>query len=159
MLIICVCACVWVRVFMCVCMCVRVCVSACVCVCVRMCVCVCVCVYGALFLTKHELIDICHFHSPGFQPTNEFNKLECLKRNSALFSYVQENVPGDTTTHITPSEHDGGYSLNYEARQNASRLNQVSTVVIYLLKDKNLYNLRLIINICSYENILYSSLN
>ena len=42
------------------------------------------------------------------------------------FRYVQENVPGDTITQITPSEHDGGYSLNYEARQNASRLNQVN---------------------------------
>ena len=41
-----------------------------------------------------------------------------------LFSYALENCPGDTIDKITTSEHDGGYSLNYEARQNASKLNQ-----------------------------------
>ena len=35
-----------------------------------------------------------------------------------------ENCPGDNIEKITTSEHDGGYSLNYEARQNASKLNQ-----------------------------------
>ena len=38
--------------------------------------------------------------------------------------YALENCPGDTIDKITTSEHDGGYSLNYEARQNASKLNQ-----------------------------------
>ena len=38
--------------------------------------------------------------------------------------YIFENCPGDNVDKITTSEHDGGYSLNYEARQNASKLNQ-----------------------------------
>ena len=41
-----------------------------------------------------------------------------------IYSYVLENCPGDTIDKITTSEHDGGYSLSYEARQNASKLNQ-----------------------------------
>merc|ERR1719510_478991 len=44
--------------------------------------------------------------------------------NLSFFRYKQEFVQGDSLTVITPSEHDGGYSLNYEARQNASKLNQ-----------------------------------
>ena len=51
-----------------------------------------------------------------------------MKRKKSLFCffsrYVLENCPGDTIDKITTSEHDGGYSLNYEARQNASKLNQ-----------------------------------
>ena len=43
---------------------------------------------------------------------------------SILYRYTLENCPGDTIDKITTSEHDGGYSLNYEARQNASKLNQ-----------------------------------
>ena len=44
--------------------------------------------------------------------------------NNILFRYAFENCPGDNVDKITTSEHDGGYSLNYEARQNASKLNQ-----------------------------------
>ena len=33
--------------------------------------------------------------------------------------YAFEAVEGDTVSTITPSEHDGGYSLNYEARSTA----------------------------------------
>ena len=40
------------------------------------------------------------------------------------YRYLFENCPGDNIEKITTSEHDGGYSLNYEARQNASKLNQ-----------------------------------
>jgi hypothetical protein len=50
---------------------------------------------------------------------------KCLENRNIGPRYVQENVTGDTITQITQSEHDAGYSLNYEARQNASRLNQV----------------------------------
>ena len=50
--------------------------------------------------------------------------------------YEQEFVTGDTLTVITPSEHDGGYSLNYEARQNASKLNQA-------VKTINAFNKRI----------------
>ena len=53
-----------------------------------------------------------------------------------LFRYEQEFVKGDTETMITASEHDGGYSLNYEARQNASKLNQA-------VKTINAFNKRI----------------
>ena len=36
-----------------------------------------------------------------------------------LARYAFEAVEGDTVSTITPSEHDGGYSLNYEARSTA----------------------------------------
>ena len=36
--------------------------------------------------------------------------------------YAFEAVEGDTVSTITPSEHDGGYSLNYEARSTAGLL-------------------------------------
>ena len=46
--------------------------------------------------------------------------------------YQQEFVQGDDISVITTSEHDGGYSLNYEARRNASKLNQsVKTAKAY----------------------------
>ena len=46
--------------------------------------------------------------------------------------YEHEAPAGDDVRIITPSEHDGGYSLNYEARQNASKLNQsVKTIKAY----------------------------
>jgi hypothetical protein len=41
-----------------------------------------------------------------------------------LARYAFEAVEGDTVNTITPSEHDGGYSLNYEARSSAGKLNQ-----------------------------------
>ena len=48
------------------------------------------------------------------------------------FRYQQEFVQGDDISVITSSEHDGGYSLNYEARRNASKLNQsVKTAKAY----------------------------
>ena len=48
------------------------------------------------------------------------------------FRYEHEAPAGDDVRIITPSEHDGGYSLNYEARQNASKLNQsVKTIKAY----------------------------
>ena len=53
-----------------------------------------------------------------------------------FFRYEQEFVKGDTETMITASEHDGGYSLNYEARQNASKLNQA-------VKTINAFNKRI----------------
>ena len=53
-----------------------------------------------------------------------------------LSRYEQEFVKGDTETMITASEHDGGYSLNYEARQNASKLNQA-------VKTINAFNKRI----------------
>ena len=36
-----------------------------------------------------------------------------------VLRYAFEAVEGDTVSTITPSEHDGGYSLNYEARSTA----------------------------------------
>nr|XP_040568675.1 LOW QUALITY PROTEIN: protein nervous wreck-like [Lepeophtheirus salmonis] len=50
----------------------------------------------------------------------------CLREHT---NYEFEACDGDSTTIITPSEHDGGYSLNYEARQNASKLNQASKTI------------------------------
>ena len=50
--------------------------------------------------------------------------LKPLLRYLFYCRYVFENCPGDNIDKITTSEHDGGYSLNYEARQNASKLNQ-----------------------------------
>ena len=47
-----------------------------------------------------------------------------LTNDDVSYRYVFENCPGDNIELITTSEHDGGYSLNYEARQNASKLNQ-----------------------------------
>ena len=44
--------------------------------------------------------------------------------HSLLHRYQQEFVQGDDISVITSSEHDGGYSLIYEARRNASKLNQ-----------------------------------
>ena len=59
-------------------------------------------------IAPHILTDNCHI---------------CI-RKFFIFRYALENCPGDTIDKITTSEHDGGYSLNYEARQNASKLNQ-----------------------------------
>ncbi len=51
---------------------------------------------------------------------------------SMSYRYEHEAPAGDDVRLITPSEHDGGYSLNYEARQNASKLNQsVKTIKAY----------------------------
>ena len=57
----------------------------------------------------------------------EYNYRCYLKAYSCLGDHVQyafEAVEGDTITTITPSEHDAGYSLNYEARAVAGKLNQ-----------------------------------
>ena len=57
----------------------------------------------------------------------EYNYRCYLKAFSCLGDHVQyafEAVEGDTITSITPSEHDAGYSLNYEARATAGKLNQ-----------------------------------
>ena len=57
----------------------------------------------------------------------EYNYRCYLKAFSCLGDHVQyafEAVEGDTITTITPSEHDAGYSLNYEARSIAGKLNQ-----------------------------------
>ena len=51
-------------------------------------------------------------------------------------------MQGDDISVITPSEHDGGYSLNYEARRNASKLNQAA-------KTAKAYKKR--INACHYH--------
>jgi hypothetical protein len=46
-------------------------------------------------------------------------------------------VEGDAITTITPSEHDAGYSLNYEARATANKLNQaVKTIRAYRKRIK-----------------------
>ena len=57
----------------------------------------------------------------------EYNYRCYLKTYTCLGDHVQyafEAVEGDTVCTITPSEHDGGYSLNYEARSTAGKLNQ-----------------------------------
>ena len=41
--------------------------------------------------------------------------------------YAFEAVEGDTVSTITPSEHDGGYSLNYEARSTAGNETKKTT--------------------------------
>ena len=51
-------------------------------------------------------------------------------------------MQGDDISVITSSEHDGGYSLNYEARRNASKLNQAA-------KTAKAYKKR--INACHYH--------
>lgn len=59
--------------------------------------------------------------------TREYNYRCYLKAYTCLGDHVQyafEAVEGDTVCTITPSEHDGGYSLNYEARHTAGKLNQ-----------------------------------
>lgn len=46
--------------------------------------------------------------------------------------YEHEAPPKDDVRVITCSEHDGGYNLDYEARQCASKLNQsVKTIKAY----------------------------
>ena len=60
-------------------------------------------------------------------PSREYNYRCYLKAYTCLGDHVQyafEAVEGDTVCTITPSEHDGGYSLNYEARSTAGKLNQ-----------------------------------
>ncbi len=52
-------------------------------------------------------------------------------------SYEHEAPPKDEIRTITPSEHDGGYSLNYEARQvrknrNISTMMQMFNYVFFL---------------------------
>jgi len=55
-----------------------------------------------------------------------------INNENVLLRYEHEAPPKDDIRTITPSEHDGGYSLNYEARQNASKLNQsVKTIKAY----------------------------
>ena len=54
--------------------------------------------------------------------------------------YEHEAPAADNIRIITPSEHDGGYSLNYEARQNANKLNQsVRTIKAYRQRIKACY--------------------
>ena len=53
---------------------------------------------------------------------------------------------------ITASEHDGGYSLNYEARQNASKLNQA-------VKTMNAFNKRIQVLSPNLIHILKSSVD
>ena len=55
--------------------------------------------------------------------------------------YEHEAPAADNIRIITPSEHDGGYSLNYEARQNANKLNQsVRTIKAYRQRIKACYS-------------------
>ena len=59
--------------------------------------------------------------------SRDFNYKCYLKAYSCLADHVQyafEPVAGDTVTTITPSDHDDGYSLKYEARTTAAKLNQ-----------------------------------
>ncbi|QQP55427.1 Uncharacterized protein FKW44_008600, partial [Caligus rogercresseyi] len=62
--------------------------------------------------------------------TNIRDQAECISRDYNYNCYMQAYPCfRDSTTIITPSEHDGGYSLNYEARQNASKLNQAAKTI------------------------------
>jgi hypothetical protein len=65
----------------------------------------------------------------------EYNYRCYIKAFPSLGDHVQyafEAVEGDTINTITPSEHDAGYSLNYAARDTASKLNQaVKTIRAY----------------------------
>ena len=59
-----------------------------------------------------------------------------MRSNNSILNlhcrYQQEFVQGDDISVIKASEHDDGYSLNYEARRNASKLNQaVKTAKAY----------------------------
>ena len=59
--------------------------------------------------------------------TRDYNYKCYTKAYGCLADHVQyafESVEGDTIDHITPSEHDDGYSLKYEARTTAAKLNQ-----------------------------------
>ena len=59
--------------------------------------------------------------------TRDYNYKCYSKAYGCLADHVQyafESVEGDTIDHITPSEHDDGYSLKYEARTTAAKLNQ-----------------------------------
>ena len=59
--------------------------------------------------------------------SRDFNYKCYLKTYRCLADHVQyafEPVEGDTINTITPSEHDDGYSLKYEARTTAAKLNQ-----------------------------------
>ncbi len=70
----------------------------------------------------------------------EYNYRCYLKKFTSLGDHVQyafEAVEGDAITTITPSEHDAGYSLNYEARATANKLNQaVKTIRAYRKRIK-----------------------
>jgi hypothetical protein len=72
--------------------------------------------------------------------SREYNYRCYLKKFTCLGDHVQyafEAVEGDTITTITPSEHDAGYSLNYEARATANKLNQaVKTIRAYRKRIK-----------------------
>ena len=58
---------------------------------------------------------------------------------SSCCRYEHEAPAADKIRVIEPSEHDGGYSLNYEARQNANKLNQsVRTIKAYRDAQKGL---------------------
>ena len=65
----------------------------------------------------------------------EYNYRCYIKAFPCLGDHVQyafEAVEGDAINTITPSEHDAGYSLNYEARNTAAKLNQaVKTIRAY----------------------------
>ena len=59
--------------------------------------------------------------------TRDYNYKCYTKAYGCLADHVQyafESVEGDTINTITPSEHDDGYSLKYEARTTAAKLNQ-----------------------------------
>ena len=59
--------------------------------------------------------------------TRDFNYKCYTKTYTCLADHVQyafEAVEGDTINTITPSEHDDGYSLKYEARTTAAKLSQ-----------------------------------
>ena len=72
--------------------------------------------------------------------TRDYNFRCYTKWYTCLADHVQyafEAVEGDTIDHITPSEHDDGYSLKYEARTTAAKLNQaVKTIRAYRKRIK-----------------------
>ena len=96
-----------------------------------------------------EMSYIFYRHSPGrnFSYLGVWNILlrlsdsywvyqSCI-RTSFFSRYEHEAPEKDEIRHITPSEHDGGYNLNYEARQCASKLNQsVKTIKAYRQRIK-----------------------
>ena len=83
---------------------------------------------------------IAYFQEEAENINREYNYRCYLKKFTSLGDHVQyafEAVEGDAITTITPSEHDAGYSLNYEARATANKLNQaVKTIRAYRKRIK-----------------------
>ena len=64
--------------------------------------------------------------------------------------YAFEAVEGDTVSTITPSEHDGGYSLNYEARSTAGLLTLTDYWhILYLIVISIVLNMKLALLVTS----------